>query len=475
MQIEASPRVSPMGAALPAPSLPRYRVDPLWGAILVSIIVGISRIHQHFGPLMVIRPAMLSFLVAVGYALLVPSSIRPANLRESWTVKVMAVFSICAILSIPFGISLGGAATFLMNGFASTLIYTFLTVTAVRNWRDLRFLVLAFLVADALLLWLCLFVFKSELAASGINRLAFSYSYDGNDVGVILMMGVPMAVFMLYSAKGLGRLFYLTILACTIITLALTGSRGGMVGLVAVSVALFVVARDIKLTHRLGLVGMFVALLVVAAPAGYWKQMQTILNPKDDYNVTSEYGRVEIFKRGLEYIWQYPLFGVGLNNFGRAESTISSRAKHLQPGEQLMWAAPHNTQLQVAAEMGLIAFAMWLAVIVGGTVGLLRWRRRLPASWRHGDDEQRFLYQMTTYLPVSFVGFFVTAAFVSWAYLQAFYLLFVMLAGLHVLLVRRLPRNPGPDPARGTRYWRVRRFDLRDAVALPSQRSETLG
>ena len=470
----------PLGGQGRDAQLPRYRVDPLWGAIAVSIIIGISRIHQHFGPLMVIRPAMLSFLVAVGYSLLVPTALRTATLRETWYWKALVVIAICAILSIPFGISIGGAGSFFLNGFVSLLVYTFLMVLAVRNWRDLKFLVFVFLVGDALLLYLCLFVFGSQLATSGIDRLSFDYSYDANDVCVILVMSVPMAVFMLYSARGFAKLFYLLILGGTIFAIALTGSRGGMVGLAAVSVSLFLVARDIKLMHRFGLVGIFIVILIMAAPPGYWKQMQTILDPKDDYNITSEYGRVEIMKRGLTYVARYPIFGVGLSNFGRAEGSISERARNAPPGEQIMWTAPHNTALQVAAEMGLIAFAAWMSIIIAGTVGLLRMRRRLPKSWRFGNTEQRFLYQMTVYLPVAFIGFFVNSFFVSWAYLDAYYLLFVMLTGLHVATRQCLASvDTGlptvAQPARGMLHWRQRRAEMRDAIALSSRGSETLG
>jgi O-antigen ligase len=473
-------------ATMPSPSsqgrearLPRYKVDPLWGAIAVSIIVGISRIHQHFGPLMVIRPAMLSFLVAVGYSLLVPSALRTATLRETWHWKALVVIGICAIMSIPFGISMGAAGSFFLNSYISLLVYTFLMVLAVRNWRDLKFLVFVFLVADALLLYLCLFVFGSQLASSGIDRLTFDYSYDANDVCVILVMSVPMAVFMLYSARGFARLFYLLILGGTIFAIALTGSRGGMVGLAAVSVSLFLAARDVKLIHRLGLVGMFIVILILAAPPGYWKQMQTILDPKDDYNITSDYGRVEIMKRGLTYVARYPIFGVGISNFGRAEGSISARARNAPPGEQIMWTAPHNTSLQVAAEIGLIAFSAWMAVIIAGTVGLFRTRGRLPKSWRYGSQEQRFLYQMTVYLPVAFIGFFVNSFFVSWAYLDAFYLLFVMLTGLHVATRQCLARvETGvptvPQPVRGMMHWRLRQAEMREAIGHTARGSETL-
>ena len=48
------------------------------------------------------------------------------------------------------------------------------------------------------------------------------------------------------------------------------------------------------------------------APPGYWDQMGTILEPTEDYNWSDPIGRRQIMIRGMGYIAQYPVFGLGV-------------------------------------------------------------------------------------------------------------------------------------------------------------------
>lgn len=64
-----------------------------------------------------------------------------------------------------------------------------------------------------------------------------------------------------------------------------------------------------------------------------------------------------------------------------------------------------------------------------------------------GDQEQRFLYFSTVYLPLSFVGFGVTCTFVSFAYLDPIYVLAAYLAGLYRATDVKLREGGMPAPA----------------------------
>jgi len=173
--------------------------------------------------------------------------------------------------------------------------------------------------------------------------------------------------------------------------------------------------------------------LLVAAPHGYWRQMKTILSPTEDYNWTQRDGRKQIAKRGIQYMLTYPLAGVGINNFSRAEGTISDKAKNWVEGEGgIRWAAPHNSHIEAGAELGLPGMAIWLAMLIGGIVAPRRLRRRLPTSWRHGAPDERFIYAATVYLPIAMLGFAVSCSFVSFSYLDPIYVLLAFISGLYV-------------------------------------------
>jgi hypothetical protein len=182
--------------------------------------------------------------------------------------------------------------------------------------------------------------------------------------------------------------------------------------------------------------------LFFAAPDGYWKQMNTLLNLKEDYNLSVDYGRKGLAIRGFGYMLGRPLFGVGVANFPRAEGTISPIANaRLSEGEAVEWLAPHNTYVNVGAEMGVPALVIWLSLLLGGTVGLWRLRRRLPASWEYESAERKFLSDACLFLPISFLGFAVSSAFLSHAYSVVPYIIFAYLAGLHLLVRKELRKG----------------------------------
>jgi len=134
----------------------------------------------------------------------------------------------------------------------------------------------------------------------------------------------------------------------------------------------------------------------------------------------------------------YPLFGVGADNFPRAEGTISIKAKHHLDGEGIGFMAPHNSFVQIGAETGVPGLLLWSSLCFGGALMMRRLRRRVPNAWEFGDPEERFLHAGVTFLPVAWIGFIATAFFVSFAYLDPIYTLSAISAGTYVTVRRRL-------------------------------------
>ena len=129
---------------------------------------------------------------------------------------------------------------------------------------------------------------------------------------------------------------------------------------------------------------------------------------------------------------QYPVFGLGINNFARAECSISPKQASLRINGPMRCTPPHNSYLQAGTEMGIPGFIVWLSLVVGGILAPLRLRRRLPRSWMRGTDSERFIYGATSFFPVAMVGFAVPSLFVSFAWTDTLYLLSSLLAGLYV-------------------------------------------
>jgi O-antigen ligase len=221
-------------------------------------------------------------------------------------------------------------------------------------------------------------------------------------------------------------------------SIALTASRGAFLGLLACGLGLLFLSPGISLARRLAFVGAVTVALAVSAPAGYWTQMSTITNLEEDYNMTSDTGRMTIWKRGLDYVRQRPVFGVGPDNFIRAGWTLSMEARY---GLGIKNQAPHNTFIQIWAETGTAGLLVFVSIILGGSLTLIRLRARLPRSWLKGTADQRFLYLLAGYLPVSFMGFSVAAFFVTHGYTAMFYILTAFLSA--TLMLTRQERQNG--------------------------------
>jgi O-antigen ligase len=411
------------------------------------MMINISAIQMYMGPIRLLRPGMTFLALAVLLALMKPTLVAWKNMTASYPSKRVLIFFGLACGSALFGLSLGGSASYILNVYSRNLIFFFLIVIAIRNVHDLALLMWSFVASVGVLVVLAQTVLDLEFTREGLGRLGGGQGmFDANDLGMILVMALPLALLFFFNGKRVTRMLSLGTMIGIPVTIALTGSRGAMIGLVVVGLTMLVTLRRISVIKRVSILAAVAAGLFFAAPDGYWKQMSTILNLKEDYNYSVEYGRKGIAKRGLGYMLGRPLFGVGVANFPRAEGTISPIASaRLSEGLSVEWIAPHNTYVNVGAEMGIPALMIWLSLLLGGTVGLWRLRRRLPPSWAYESPERKFLSDACLFLPISFLGFAVTSLFLSHAYTIVPYVIFAYLGGLHLLVHKELQEHPLED------------------------------
>jgi Lipid A core - O-antigen ligase and related enzymes len=429
----------------PATTLAASR-DPLRILLVLLTIVTVSRAHEHYPLLAKLRPALLLVLLAGGYAYLNPRHLTRDNVLKFWPMRLVVALGVIACGSAVFGISLGHSASFISGSYSKTLLYAFLLAVSVRGARDLYAYVWAYVISCGILTYFSLFVFGiSRANNSYVARLNNMYTYDSNDVGVVLLVGVALTLLLLVVARGLPRLFLLLNLLLISATVARSGSRGGFIGFVAVGLASVLIANAVSPTKRTLMVIVAAIALAIGAPPGYWQQMQTLTNPTEDYNYSALNGRRALVKRGIGYMKEYPVFGLGINNFARAECTISSKVAEAESGP-LRCTPPHNSLIQAGAEMGTVGLIAWGSLIIGGIVGMLRLRRWLPADWRRGTSTQRFLYHGSGFFALAMIGFAIPALFVSFAWMDPLYILAAFMTGLYVSIRAEMRNCVAPVP-----------------------------
>jgi O-antigen ligase len=445
-------RVSPI-ATPPGPPSTRRKLgrvlsaarDPFHTALLVLVVLDVSRIHQQFGFLKAMRPALVMTGVVAVLAFLRPGSLSKRPLLETWPAKGIAAFFVLACCSAIFGISFGNSALFILNVYGKTVVFAFLIIAGVRSARDLYAIVWAYVLSTGWIAYTSMFVFHLHNYGN-YSRLSNMDTYDANDVGLVLLVGLALTLLVFQTAKPLGKAACGFLLVGIGASLAKTGSRGAFVGLLALGLALLLLADRVSIAKRLSFVAILGFAMVLFAPAGYWNQMRTIEDPQSDYNWKTVNGRKAVAERGLGYMMAYPIFGVGINNFSKAECFISDKAKNHTLGSGIRCTPPHNAYIEAAAETGIPGGLLWIALVPGSVVWLIGLRRRIPRRWATGDAEERFLYLATMYGAVMLASYSVGSFFLSFTWYEISYYIFAFLAGLSVAIREKQRRTMALAP-----------------------------
>jgi O-antigen ligase len=244
-------------------------------------------------------------------------------------------------------------------------------------------------------------------------RLGRLYYYDANDMATLIATAMPLGLyFILAQRRVLLRALAAAGLAVLAVGLIRSGSRGGFLALLAVTA--FVLLGFTTVPARARAVALVVILVVAGTTASdrYWTQMQTIIHPDQDYNATSEAGRLKIWMRGLGYMAEYPVLGVGIGNFPTAEGTISPLARLQERGIGVRWGAAHNSFIQVGAELGVPGLLLFVGVIATAFRSLRRVAAQRARAGRGADNVARLAQSLMAAL----VGFVVGAFFLSLGY-----------------------------------------------------------
>jgi O-antigen ligase len=412
-------------------------LDARWDLLMVClaghILTGVGRVHQLFTVVGAVRPAIITGLIAIVVYLYDPLEERRFHHVVGPTTKLLLALTCWMVLCVPGALVAGNSFDLVFGSFVKTALMCVLIAASVRGVRDVERLALVYLAAATV--YAGVVITRFDLGSGSDWRWGHLYYYDANDLATLLVTATPLGFYFIHAGRGL-RTRLLGAVALTIMTVAFvrTGSRGGFIALIAV--ALFIVARysAIPLGKRVLVTAVVAAIVLGTASTQYWEQMGTIVSDTD-YNRTDESGRMQIWSRGIGYMLENPLFGVGPNNFQTAEGTLSPYAERQQFGVGVRWNAAHNSYIQVGAELGVVGLALFVAVIVSALVTLLR--SRPPAHAGEGPRDRRL--QLAQVLTASLIGFGVGAFFLSLAYTDMLYTLVAMAVGMRKATMASAP------------------------------------
>ncbi len=418
-----------------------------WDLLLVSVAVyiatAVGRIHQLFPVLLPLKLAFLSAVLAIGLLLLQQSGQRSVGLLRSPTTAYWLGLLVWGALSV-IGALNQGLAFQTWTGLVQIVVMGLVIAASVRDVRDIERLTLVYF--SVTVVYTAVVLSRFQLGADiGADswRLGRLYYYDANDLATLITTAMPMGLyFVLTQRRPLLRVLAAAGLAVLAVGVIRSGSRGGFLALLAVTA--FVLLRFTTVPARARAGALIVILVVAAITANdrYWTQMQTIVHPDQDYNATSEAGRLKIWTRGLGYMAEYPVLGVGIGNFPTAEGTISPLARLQERGIGVRWGAAHNSFVQVGAELGVPGLLLFVGVIATAFRSLRRVAAQRSRAGRATDEVGRLAQSLMAAL----VGFVVGAVFLSLGYTD--------LLGALVAFTVALAKSARGDAARSQRRLR---------------------
>ncbi len=248
---------------------------------------------------------------------------------------------------------------------------------------------------------------------------------DENAFAMLFVTGLPFLFYYgLYQLKGLKRFLLWLIIPLGWHAIFLTGSRGGLVGIVATLFLGMMFSNHKKIA---------VLLIPAFLIAFQWQsgdllkdRSQTIVDYEGEDSAET---RIEAWAAALNMLQSNPIAGVGIGSFIIAMPNFSDK----QPR------ATHSTPFQFAAEAGYPALLAYCYIIWA----FFRWsfkirKRLLNHRDKFPDKDWPILMYLNEAGLVSFFGLFVCALFLSLNYYEIFFFLLILFGFLKYYVFEKL-------------------------------------
>jgi probable O-glycosylation ligase (exosortase A-associated) len=400
-------------------SLPLAFRRPFYGLLLFSVI-SYMRLQDLTWAL---RNARLAF--ASGAALFAGFFLFEWGKRRFWIpdsrMRVLLVLFALVGLSVLLPAEANEVSVAQFFQFAKIVAVALVTTSLVDTRERVRVLLLV------IALSLGFFGFKGG-AASLVTRQPIlrgpgGFIQDNNDFSLALVMAFPflyllgmkeedrrLRIGLLFSAFG------------TVLTIALTHSRGGALAFAACLGGMILTSRR----RALGITAVIVGLLLLLPllPSSVWERLASIREYEKD---SSAMARLHAWGVALDMIRDRPLLGVGFWNFQVASPRYDPTLTVLPTGETEAIVA-HNSYLQIWAETGTPAFLLYLFLLASTWWAVRRVRRE--ALRRDGPP---WIVLTARAFEAAFAGFLVGATFLNRGHFDLYYhLVATAVAFMHV-------------------------------------------
>lgn len=250
--------------------------------------------------------------------------------------------------------------------------------------------------------WAETVVYRYDGGGKSIQARFVGNFNDPNDMGMFLVMNIPVAVYFLLTGKNfLTKIFALITVFLLCLGIYWTGSRGSLLGALSVFFCLFYIKfGKVKaiLLASISIPGVLIAM-------GAFRKIS-----KDDESASQ---RLTAWYEGIQMLKHRPLFGFGKERFLEYHSKVA-----------------HNTYVTVMSELGIIGYTMWAMFMLIAVHMLLSVMKNQDVKEGH-EETLKKEQVLSQYLLVALIGYAVTAFFISRSYIMVVYIFVAMVAAMY--------------------------------------------
>jgi len=285
---------------------------------------------------------------------------------------------------------------------------------------------------------------KFLASGGGHNAQGLQKFGDNNHYALVLLMVMPLFIYVYrYATHWLLRYSLVGAFLLTFLAIIATGSRGALLGVVAMGV--WVIATGKRKLAGLLMAGVLAILTFQLAPADWFARMDTIKSAQDD---SSFMGRVAAWKRASAIALAHPVFGGGFHA-GQGAGMVYEKYRHAQgllgfvdTPDFGYAAASHSIYFEVLGDLGFVGLLLFLVCIAR----VFYLRGRLLALAR-GQPQLEWARELGNLIAAGMVVYAVSGALLSAAYFELPYYLMMLIQVLY-LVAQNAAHSVPPAAAR---------------------------
>ena len=290
------------------------------------------------------------------------------------------------ILMSPFFAGREWIAWIYVDNFLFIVLLFYLTIQLVDNEKKLKVLFGVLLFCGLFLTYqmhfrrsyIIEYIGDQQFYRESLARLNINFGQP-NYLGFMMVIMCCIALSMaIYSERVLLKVMFLSLCPIFIYTLMRTASRGATLSLLSV-LLLFWLKSKRKILSLI----IFALVLITIMPyahkyfPNYFDRMETFDKREEDISISQ---REELWKMGLSFIEENPVFGIGIGNF-----------RTMAPND------PHNSYIQIASELGIVGFLIWMVFLCSGWINLFLLKRNMK--------KRDFIYYAAMGIEISLIAY----------------------------------------------------------------------